>query len=123
MDTYYVTRIEEPDFGCEGRPEGQEIKDKVYLKEEIIQLNDYKDMMIVVIDGDGWNQYCKEKDFQSGFAIPGNLLQLGMRSEVFLRAIVATTTTIRMDFMIIFLIGRAILKHSFQCKVPIICDI
>ena len=35
MDTYYVTRIEEPDFGCEGRPEGQEIKDKVYLKEEI----------------------------------------------------------------------------------------
>ena len=35
MSTYYVTRIEEPDFGCEGRPEGQEIKDKVYLKEEI----------------------------------------------------------------------------------------
>ena len=33
MDTYYVTRIEEPDFGCEGRPEGQEIKDKVFLKE------------------------------------------------------------------------------------------
>jgi hypothetical protein len=30
MDTYYVTRIEEPDFGCEGRPEGQKIKDKVY---------------------------------------------------------------------------------------------
>ena len=27
MNTYYVTRIEEPDFGCEGRPEGQEIKD------------------------------------------------------------------------------------------------
>ena len=38
MDTYYVTRIEEPDFGCEGRPEGQEIKDKVYLKEEITKL-------------------------------------------------------------------------------------
>ena len=32
MNTYYVTRIEEPDFGCEGRPEGQEIKDKVFLK-------------------------------------------------------------------------------------------
>ena len=28
MSTYYVTRIEEPDFGCEGLPEGQEIKDK-----------------------------------------------------------------------------------------------
>ena len=32
MNTYYVTRIEEPDFGCEGCPEGQEIKDKVFLK-------------------------------------------------------------------------------------------
>lgn len=32
--TYHVTRIEEPDFGCEGRPEGQEIKDKVFLEEE-----------------------------------------------------------------------------------------
>lgn len=34
MNTYYVTRIEEPDFGCEGRPEGREIKDKVFLKQE-----------------------------------------------------------------------------------------
>ena len=34
MNTYYVTRIEEPDFGCEGCPEGQEIKDKVFLKQE-----------------------------------------------------------------------------------------
>ena len=34
MNTYYVTRIEEPDFGCEGRPEGQEINDKVFLKQE-----------------------------------------------------------------------------------------
>lgn len=32
--TYHVTRIEEPDFGCEGRPEGQEIKDKVFLEDE-----------------------------------------------------------------------------------------
>ena len=24
----------EPDFGCEGCPEGQEIKDKVFLKQE-----------------------------------------------------------------------------------------
>ena len=37
MNTYHVTRIEEPDFGCEGRPEGQEIKDKVFLKEEITE--------------------------------------------------------------------------------------
>ena len=51
MDTYYVTRIEEPDFGCEGRPEGQEIKDKVYLEEEIdskrIQ-NQYQDLTLVL---------------------------------------------------------------------------
>lgn len=32
--TYRIIRIEEPDFGCEGRPEGQEIKDKVFLEEE-----------------------------------------------------------------------------------------
>ena len=35
MNTYHITRIEEPDFGCEGRPEGQEIKDKVFLKEDL----------------------------------------------------------------------------------------
>ena len=39
MNTYYVTRIEEPDFGCEGRPEGQEIKDKVFLKQETTKEN------------------------------------------------------------------------------------
>ena len=31
MDTYYVTRIEEPDFGCEGRPEGQEILSLIHI--------------------------------------------------------------------------------------------
>ena len=51
MDTYYVTRIEEPDFGCEGRPEGQEIKDKVYLK--VLYERDINEGMKVVIDGDG----------------------------------------------------------------------
>lgn len=64
-DTYYVTRIEEPDFGCEGRPEGQEIKDKVYLEEEItkeetiifmedklLYERDINEGMKVVIDGD-----------------------------------------------------------------------
>lgn len=32
LETYTVLRIEEPDFGCEGRPEGQEPTDKVLLK-------------------------------------------------------------------------------------------
>ena len=41
MNTYCVTRIEEPDFGCEGRPEGQEIKDKVFLKQETTKENQY----------------------------------------------------------------------------------
>lgn len=65
MSTYYVTRIEEPDFGCEGSPEGQEIKDKVYLEEEItkeetiifmedklLYERDINEGMKVVIDGD-----------------------------------------------------------------------
>lgn len=28
---YRIAKIEEPDFGCEGRPDGQPIMDKVYL--------------------------------------------------------------------------------------------
>lgn len=34
MIRFLVTAIEEPDFGCEGLPEGQEKVDKVYLKSE-----------------------------------------------------------------------------------------
>ena len=69
MSTYYVTRIEEPDFGCEGRPEGQEIKDKVYLKEETIIFmedkllyeRDINEGMKVVIDGDGRLQKAEDR--------------------------------------------------------------
>lgn len=66
MSTYYVARIEEPDFGCEGRPEGQEIKDKVFLKEEtsggetiifmedkLLYERDIDEGMKVVIDSGG----------------------------------------------------------------------
>ena len=72
--TYYVTRIEEPDFGCEGRPEGQEIKDKVYLEEEItkeetiifmedklLYERDINEGMKVVIDGDGRLQKVEDR--------------------------------------------------------------
>lgn len=31
MKKYRIERIEEPDFGCEGRPEGQPVMDSVYL--------------------------------------------------------------------------------------------
>lgn len=34
MKKYRVKRIDEPDFGCEGRPEGQPVMDKVYLVDE-----------------------------------------------------------------------------------------
>ena len=34
MKKYKIKRIEEPDFGCEGRPEGQPVMDKVYLEDE-----------------------------------------------------------------------------------------
>lgn len=30
--TYVITRIIEPDFGCEGLPENEERMDRVYLK-------------------------------------------------------------------------------------------
>ena len=67
MSTYYVTRIEEPDFGCE-------IKDKVYLKEEItkeetiifmedklLYERDINEGMKVVIDGDGRLQKVEDR--------------------------------------------------------------
>lgn len=47
MNTYYVTRIEEPDFGCEGRPEGQEIKDKLLYDRNVDEGTK------VIIDEDG----------------------------------------------------------------------
>ncbi len=86
-----------------GRPEGQEIKDKVYLKEEItkeetiifmedklLYERDINEGMRVVIDGDGRLQKGRIDHERSdkkgkistlilGFAIPvflGNLLQL-----------------------------------------------
>lgn len=31
---YKIIRIEEPDFGCEGRPEGQAVMDTVFLSDE-----------------------------------------------------------------------------------------
>lgn len=63
-----------PDFGCEGRPEGQEIKDKVYLEEEItkeetiifmedklLYERDINEGMKVVIDGDGRLQKVEDR--------------------------------------------------------------
>ena len=32
LETYTVLRIDEPDFGCEGRPDGVEPVDRVLLK-------------------------------------------------------------------------------------------
>ena len=49
MNTYYVTRIEEPDFGCEGRPEGQEIKDKVPSLASPVLFTDLPDCLEVHI--------------------------------------------------------------------------
>lgn len=74
MNTYYVTRIEEPDFGCESRPEGQEIKDKVFLIEEVtkeekviymedklLYERDINEGMKVVIDQDGRLQKAEDQ--------------------------------------------------------------
>ena len=32
LETFNGLRIDEPDFGCEGRPDGMEVKDTVLLK-------------------------------------------------------------------------------------------
>lgn len=44
MTKYRITRIEEPDFGCEGRIDGVPVMDKVYLndgnKEICIEIED-----------------------------------------------------------------------------------
>ena len=32
LETFNVLRIDEPDFRCEGRPDGMEVKDNVLLK-------------------------------------------------------------------------------------------
>ena len=32
LETFNVLRIDEPDFGCEGRPDGMAVKDNVLLK-------------------------------------------------------------------------------------------
>lgn len=32
LETFNVLRIDEPDFGCEGRLDGMEVKDNVLLK-------------------------------------------------------------------------------------------
>lgn len=74
MNTYHVTRIEEPDFGCEGRPEGQEVKDKVFLKEDatgketivfmedkLLYERDIDEGSKVVIDEDGRLQKAEEQ--------------------------------------------------------------
>lgn len=74
MNTYHVTRIEEPDFGCEGRPEDQEVKDKVFLKEgttgeetivfmedKLLYDRDIDEGSIVVVDQDGRLQKAEDQ--------------------------------------------------------------
>ena len=58
MIKYEVVEIEEPDFGCEGRPDGFAIKDKVLLKsnltgeEKIIHEKDAKLYELDINEGD-----------------------------------------------------------------------
>ena len=46
LETFNVLRIDEPDFGCEGRPDGMEVKDTVILK------SNYTGVEITVRDKD-----------------------------------------------------------------------
>ena len=45
MERFRLRRIDEPDFGCEGRPDGKPIMDKVYLRsaqgaEQVVEVAD-----------------------------------------------------------------------------------
>ena len=57
MDTYYVTRIEEPDFGCEGRPE----ETIIFMEDKLLYERDINEGMKVVIDGDGRLQKAEDR--------------------------------------------------------------
>ena len=58
LETFQVLHIEEPDFGCEGWPDGFEIKDKVLLKsnltgeEKIIHEKDARLYELDINEGD-----------------------------------------------------------------------
>lgn len=45
MRKYTIIRIDEPDFGCEGMPEGQQRMDKVLLRDE-----DGKEIIVEIAD-------------------------------------------------------------------------
>lgn len=69
---YQVKQIEEPDFGCEGRPEGEKVKDLVILedrsgKEKVVKVEDaflyeknIQEGNLVTIEEDGLLQKVKE---------------------------------------------------------------
>ena len=69
---YQVKQIEEPDFGCEGWPEGEKVKDLVILedrsgKEKVVKVEDaflyeknIQEGNLVTIEKDGLLQKVKE---------------------------------------------------------------
>ena len=40
LETFNVLRIDEPDFGCEGRPDGMEVKDKCPSEKQLYRSGD-----------------------------------------------------------------------------------
>ena len=70
MDRFLVTAIEEPDFGCEGLPEGQEKVDKVHLKSEngdeaIFEVED-KELFLKDINVGDWIYVDAHNEIQKG---------------------------------------------------------
>lgn len=47
MKKYKILRIDEPDFGCEGRPDGQPVMARVVLRDKVGE-------ELVVEAGDAW---------------------------------------------------------------------
>ena len=56
-ECYRIKRIEEPDFGCEGRPEGEKIRDLV-----ILEAKDGSEKVVKAEDGFLYQQNIQEGD-------------------------------------------------------------
>lgn len=58
MKKYLITRIDEPDFGCEGRPDGKPAMAAVFLEDE-----QGKEIVIAYEDAQLYMRHLDEGDF------------------------------------------------------------
>ena len=68
---YLVTRIDDPDFGCEGRPDGEEAMAKVYL----MKLKTETEIQVEIPDAELYQKQINEGD-EVAFSPEGVILKL-----------------------------------------------